>query len=347
MDGWIYALLSVSRAAGLRATNVGMNIVRFCFALCVFVSIGCGDDAMGADVGGFDVSAPFDAGSDAAVDAAVDVSDAGTDVPPTDAGPRFVGGDRPAAFSVPRDYDPAMPAPLLIVLHGFGVSGGLQDLYFNTQLRASQHGMLLVLPDGTENVDGSRYWHAPDTCCNPAGESPDDVAYIVSLIDAMDEHFNVDRRRVYLFGHSNGAFMAYRVACDAPESITAIASLAGSTAFDEADCAPAVATSVLEIHGTMDTRIPFEGGEIFGVAFPGTLETVRRHALIAGCDETVEDEPILFTHPEGTQTRVSRYEGCDEGFGAELWTIENGTHVPGLRFDASDRVLTWLEQWSR
>jgi polyhydroxybutyrate depolymerase len=302
---------------------------------------------MSADAGGLDVFAEVDAANDSGVDASDAESDAGVDAPPMDAGPRFVGGERPASFAVPRGYDPAVPAPLLIVLHGFGASGPLQDLYFDTQLRASEHGMLLVYPDGTENAGGSLFWHAPDTCCDPVGESPDDVAYIVSLIDDMDELFNVDRRRVYLYGHSNGAFMSYRIACDAPEAITAIASLAGATVFDEAGCTPSVATSVLQIHGTMDERIPLEGGEIFGVPFPGAVESVRRHALFAGCGETVDGDAFEFTYPEGTQTRVSRYEDCDEGFGAELWTIDDGGHVPGLRFDASDRVLTWLEQWSR
>lgn len=314
--------------------------------LCI---VGCGDDSVAMDAGGLDTSAEVDGGGDAGSDAGPDDVgvDVGEDVPPMDAGPSFVGGDRPAMFSVPRDYDPAEPAPLLILLHGFGASGPLQDLYFNTQLRASQHGMLLVYPDGTENRDGSLFWHAPETCCNPVDESPDDVAYIVSLIEEMDELFNVDRGRVYLYGHSNGAFMSYRVACEAPEEITAIVSLAGATPLDDLDCSPSLATSVLQIHGTNDERIPLEGGEIFGVPFPSVADTVGRHAAIAGCGEAVDGDAFEFTYPEGTQTQVSRYEDCDDGLGVELWTIEDGGHVPGLRFDATDNVLTWLEQWSR
>ncbi len=309
---------------------------------------GCGDSApVREDAGSSDVSDVFDVPVE--LDAASDAvsADASPDVPPSDAGPRFVGGERPASFAVPRGYDAAVPTPLLIVLHGYGASGALQSLYFNAQTRASEHGMLLVFPDGTENLGGDRYWNAPDTCCDPIDESPDDVAYIVSLIDEMDEHFNVDRRRVYLLGHSNGAFMSYRMACDAPEAITAIASLAGATTFDEADCTPAVATSVLQIHGTMDDTVPFDGGEIFDLSFPGAQETVRRHARIAGCEEAVDDGSIELTFPEGTPTAVFRYEGCDAGLGAELWTIDGGGHLPGLRADASDRILTWLEQWSR
>ena len=57
----------------------------------------------------------------------------------------------------------------------------------------------------------------------------DDSAYLSALIDQIKGTYAVDARRVYLVGHSNGGYMAYRMACDHADQLTAIVSLAGST----------------------------------------------------------------------------------------------------------------------
>ncbi len=41
----------------------------------------------------------------------------------------------------------------------------------------------------------------------------DDTEYLVNLIDKIASSYPIDREKVYIFGHSNGGFMAHRMAC--------------------------------------------------------------------------------------------------------------------------------------
>lgn len=70
----------------------------------------------------------------------------------------------------------------------------------------------------------------------------------------MSARFNVDARRVYLVGNSNGAFMAHRYACEHPARIAAIAGLVGAMRTGPSVCSPAAGVSILHIHGDADTR---------------------------------------------------------------------------------------------
>ncbi len=143
-----------------------------------------------------------------------------------------VAAGRPASVRVPSDYDPNVEYPLVILLHGYSASGGVQNIYFGLSNQVTALGFILVIPDGTVNSDGLRFWNATDACCNFDTADVDDVGYLRGLIAEAQANYRVDPRRVYLFGHSNGGFMAHRMACEASDVITAIASLAGSTYLD-------------------------------------------------------------------------------------------------------------------
>ena len=161
-----------------------------------------------------------------------------------------------------RGTTPAGPAPLLIVLHGYSSSGEEHDAYFHLGEAAMQRGFLYAYPDGTVDSSGNRFWNATDACCDFDPRGVDDVAYLAGVIAEAQASLAVDPRRIYLIGHSNGAFMSYAMACAHADQIAAIVSLAGATFVDPADCAPAAPVAVLQIHGTADDTIAFEGGQI-------------------------------------------------------------------------------------
>lgn len=315
--------------------------MRVLFCLPLLLSLACGDDDSLPDAGnldgGTDGGETPDVGGDAlAVDSGPD-EDAGAPLP------RSVGGDRPANVVTPRDYDPETPTPLLVLLHGYGASGALQDLYFGTTRAVRDRGWLLVLPDGTTDASGKRFWNASTACCNFGGSTVDDVAYVRGLIEEMKEHFNVDASRVYLLGHSNGGFMAYRMACDAADVITAVASLAGAAEGDETRCEPARPISVLQIHGTADATIAYTGGGFEGATFPSAQGSVEGYAARAGCSASEVTGEIDFTSDiPGDETSVRVWSGCDAGLGAELWSLEGGSHIPALADGAIERTLDWL-----
>lgn len=95
-----------------------------------------------------------------------------------------IGGDRLTQVQIPSDYTTTTRYPLIILLHGFGASGPGQSVYMGLGTRVDPLQFVLVLPDGTENNDGQRFWNSTPTCCAPPGEEfqVDDVAYIRSLI---------------------------------------------------------------------------------------------------------------------------------------------------------------------
>jgi polyhydroxybutyrate depolymerase len=303
------------------------------------------DDAVGVDgSGAADVT-----GGDAAIadTAAEDAEDAAPDVDLSGL-PRTVGGDRPAKVVFPRDYNPANSYPLIVLLHGYGATGQVQDLYLGMSTRVNTYGYILVVPDGTLNSEDQRYWNATLACCSFGDSDVDDVAYISGLVAEVSESYNIDSGRVYTFGHSNGGFMSYRLACDAPGIFTAIVSLAGATLNPDEECeADGPPVSVLQIHGTDDETIEYGGGT-FGLigAYPGALESIERHATIAGCDLDAVvsgDDLDVESTIDGFETGAQSWsEGCAEGVDFALWTVEGGSHIPTIQRDGTPQALEWL-----
>ena len=259
---------------------------------------------------------------------------------------RSIGGDRPATLTLPNDYDAGYAIPLVIVLHGFTSNAAWTDGHFGISRRIEPDRIAVILPNGTRNPEDQPFWNATDFCCNFHGSDVDDVAYLNSLVEEAAEHMAVDG--VYLFGLSNGGFMSYRMACESMPGLRAIASVAGTSFEDSARCEGARPISVLHIHGTADRTIRYAGGgREQGARYPGAEETVHRWAARAGCDmeaaETLPSMDLIEGLPDD-ETDVTRYDtGCDDGLRVELWTIEDGGHVPG--FDADDfgaRVVAWL-----
>ena len=251
-------------------------------------------------------------------------------------------GDLPV--HVPAGYDSSTPAPLILLLHGYTASGAQQDSYFNLSGLVDDYGFILVAPDGTEEASDrrSRFWNASSSCCNFFGSDADDVAYLTRLIDAVKDAYAIDDTRIALFGHSNGGFMSYRMAHDRSGIISAIASLAGA----DQSGSPANPVHVLQIHGTADTVIDYEGG-IFrgGERHPGAREGVETWAAHNGCAVTGLETGTLDLDQslDGLETDVTRYtSGCKAGGSAELWTINGGGHGPAVSDHFSRLVVEWL-----
>ena len=250
------------------------------------------------------------------------------------------GGDRPVELRVPNSYDHAVPTPIVLVLHGYSINGAVEAGY--TRLAdLTNEGALVVAPDGTEDPDGNLYWNAEHPGCGLGGDTrPDDVGYLLDLLDEIGAVWNVDPNQVYVFGHSNGGFMAYRLACEHSDRFAAMISLAGAPALDADDCAPTTAISVLQIHGDADDTVLYTGGDdVVGIPcpYPAATETVARFAAFNGCDPLLGASGArvdLESSLPGDDTRVDAHSNCAAGIATELWTIEGGGHIPALRTDA-------------
>lgn len=297
---------------------------------------GPGGAREGADAGAADAE-PADAADTAAP--STDTTN------PEPSPPTSIGGDRPAVVYAPSDYDPSKAWPLVILLHGYSANGFVQNIYLGLSGRTTQDGFILVVPDGTKDAQGNLFWNATDYCCDFYGVGVDDVSYVLSLIDEASAGYSIDAKRVYLVGHSNGGFMSYRMACEAPDRITALVSIAGATFKSESKCEGTGAVSVLQVHGTEDETIAFGGG----LVYPGAEETVGRWVTKDGCDPSgIAGDPLdIDDQVGGAETQVTRWQGCDAGTSVELWAMQGSTHIPGFSTAFAEKAMAFLLAHSR
>ena len=254
-------------------------------------------------------------------------------------------GRGPITVNVPPSYDPDIPTPLVILLHGYSSSGQETEAYLQLTPVSDAFGFLYLYPDGTADPLGNRFWNATDACCDFFASNVDDSGYLRALIDEVATQLNVDPTQIVIAGHSNGGFMSYRMACDHAEILNAVLSLAGATFDDPADCAPRDTVRVLQIHGTADGTIFYNGG-FAGGPYPGAVDTAEQWAAYNGCSLTPDTslpDIDLEGSIAGDETTVARYaDSCQPGGMAELWTIVGGGHVPVLSDDFRPLVTDFL-----
>lgn len=248
---------------------------------------------------------------------------------------------------VPSSYDPAQRTPLLVLLHAILFDGDIQEGYFKLAPEAEARGMIYVYPDGTTDSAGTRFWNATDACCDFFDSGIDDPGYILDLIDAIERELNVDPRRVWLAGHSNGGFLSNRLACDAAQRIAGLASLAGPSWADGSQCPAYEGVSVLHVHGTLDPVVFIGGGQWIGMPapYPGAEQTTEWWAAHNGTDPVDKSAPwIDLSAPIfGKETEVWRWQNGQLGSEVELWKVHFAQHSPIFNSSFAPRIVDFLE----
>jgi len=257
--------------------------------------------------------------------------------------------DRPFGLRVPTGYDPAEPTSLVVALHGY-TSNATEALgFFGLAEAADARGVLVALPEGSENQRGSQFWNASNACCDFHGSGVDDSEYLAQVIEAVEQGYAVDPRRIFVVGHSNGGFMALRLACDRADRVAAVASVAGAMDVD-ADCAPSRPVSVLQVHGADDETIGIDGGSIDGADYTSAAETTRLWRDRDTCPSTDPAAgPGLDADRSvpGDDLAVSSWPDCADQTEVALWTIADGRHVPALTPAFTQALLDWFEANAR
>ncbi len=314
----------------------------------------CSDDGDDGEGGGgsevADSGADTGGSADSGADAGVDTSQPCPDLK-ADQLPATVGGERPAKVVMPGKWDGCTRHPLVILLHGYTANSLVQDIYLGLSANAAKHGFVLLLPNATKSSKGNPFWNATETCCDFEHQNPDDVGYIRGLILEATAKLPVDPARVYLVGHSNGGFMSFRMACDEAELITGIASLAGSVTPTASACKPAKPVHVLQIHGTKDATVKYEGGKLSWnkVSYPSAEDTVKRWRGLNGCPEGAQpDSKADFdSSVAGEETTIRSWTGCKDGTSATLWKMQDAGHVPGINAAFKTALLEHVLAWRR
>jgi polyhydroxybutyrate depolymerase len=217
-------------------------------------------------------------------------------------------GDRMYRVSVP-DVDG--PLPLVVDLHGFGERVGSHASVTGFETLGAHEGFVTVEPQGLGTPP--RWDLAPD--------GPD-ARFIADVLDDVEAKVCIDAQRVYVTGHSMGAFLMSVLACSPLASrVAAWAPVAGLRDV------PACATTgepVLVQHGTDDATVPYSGGlspdasTILGLPADGPPipDLVAAWAARNGCGGQAPVEHV------GASASWLSY-GCD----VTLRRIEHGPHV--------------------
>ena len=217
---------------------------------------------------------------------------------------------------VPLSLDRRRPAPLVLVLAGVG--NPAESMVETTQLDrlADSAGFVVAYPEGV-----NRTWNAGYCCLLGATTGPDDVGFLTRVIDDVASDHRIDPARVFAVGVSAGGMMAHRLGCERPDRIAGVGSVAGAMIPDA--CRPARPVSVIEIHGTADPLVPYEGGSTAGGATapsPPTVAVAERWAELDRCPSPAA------TRADGPVTTAT-WTGCADGTGVKLITIEGGGHT--------------------
>lgn len=274
---------------------------------------------------------------------------------------------KPAKVFLPIQYDHKDKWPLVVLLHGFRGTAQAEDYYLTLRFRTSNRGFILVTPEGTVTPDGTRgapgkdgkqddfsgaqFWNATDYCCDLAKTGVNDVEYLSKLIDAVEKTYHVDSDRIYLIGHSNGGFMANRLACEIGDRLAGIASLAGGSFKRPGDCRKPTPVPYLQIHAEDDGTISYGDND----RYAGGKATIAQWLEKNGCKgegKAGEKKDFLFLVP-GAETTPRLWSKCASRAPVAFWTIApfsgpmHSGHVPLFHLNFTDEVLSFLFQQTR
>jgi len=217
---------------------------------------------------------------------------------------------------------------VLFNLHGYG-SNALEQMYytnFNNLANTKENNFILIHPQGaplnTVLTSSSSHWNSGGWTI---GSTVDDVDFIDTIIKLVSQKYNLNQDRIYSTGMSNGGFMSYHLACNLSSKIAAVASVTGSMSKETyEDCNPDHPTSILQVHGTIDATVPFEGNSALGMR--SINDVMNYWKLYDACDT----EPVsIITDYFDIEISVQHdtYLNCLNDVQVELYKIEGMGHV--------------------
>ncbi|MFY8351030.1 alpha/beta hydrolase family esterase [Pseudoalteromonas sp. SSM20] len=188
---------------------------------------------------------------------------------------------------------------LILTLHGApGYMAKVAGIFDASMLE--EKGYLVISPNG----NGSAWQWDSKTNSNTS----DDTHYISNLIDYAHANYTINGDKARIFGYSAGGFMAYTLACQIPEKLEGIVSLAGQFRGDFNACTTATAVAIHHLHSPSDTDVPINGRAYGNIA--SVEDTLNHWLTINGCASQFEQtsHPAVTTSSSGTVTNT--WQNC-------------------------------------
>ncbi len=258
------------------------------------------------------------------------------------------GVTREYKLYVPASYDGNTAVPLVFNLHGYTSNMDQQIVYGDFRSIADTANFLVVHPNGTFDGGGSRFWNAF------AAPGVDDIGFLSTLIDTINNDYNLNLDRVYSCGMSNGGYMSYELACQLGSRITAVASVTGTmTTPRMTACNATKPTPIMQIHGTADATVPYNGS----TGNESIPDVVDYWVSQTNCNPTANMTNVTDNDPnDGCTAEHYVYTGGDQGTTVEFFKVIGGAHTwPGAPvnigvtnqdLDASIEIWRFFSQYS-
>jgi polyhydroxybutyrate depolymerase len=219
---------------------------------------------------------------------------------------------------VPPGLRVRAPMPLVLVFHGHRMDADYLAALSGFNAIADANQFLAAYPNGTGPTEALSF--NAGLCCGSAMTDNVNEAEFVRRIIA-DLGAAVDPARIYVTGFSNGALLAYRLACEMSDTIAAIAPVAGNQSFGP--CRPAGKVSILHIQGASDISSPYENADLEPDMDPDILSVKGSVAFWASVDGCAG---FPYEEREGIATHAV-YSSCADGTAVELYTLKGIGHA--------------------
>lgn len=240
--------------------------------------------------------------------------------------------DRGYRVHVPPSYDAQTPVPLVVALHGAGMTPLLMAFLTRFNALSDREGFIVVYPKGLDHK-----WNADLNAPGFPGydEPVDDVGFVGRVMDEVERDYKIDPRRVYVTGASNGALLTHIVACKLAARVAAAAPVMGTIAEHALpDCKPDRPVPILMVNGTADPIVFWQGGALPIIKPARVLSinaTVEFWVKHNACNPVPETETLPHHGSQcGTRTQVDSYRGPTPQSDVVFYTVERGGHTwPG------------------
>ena len=239
-------------------------------------------------------------------------------------------GTRGYRLHIPLNYKPDTSA-LVLLLHGSRATGAGIETTTTFSNKADQIGFAVVYPDGLANASGNTTWNSyynQGYGSNP----PDDVAFLRQIITSLHGKIQPNPKKIYVAGFSAGAFMAHRAGAELPDLLAGIASVEGTlSSIQTSDTRtvppPAGPISVIILHGSSDTTVPYCGGGTSTFTDTSQEQTFNYWAQGDGCTSLNTLTALCDASGNISTVTFKKASSCSSAAEVEIFKLQGGTHT--------------------
>lgn len=227
------------------------------------------------------------------------------------------GHARSYILHVPASYRSTTASALVLDMHGFTSTATTQSNVSGFRTHANSANYIVAFPQGVANS-----WNAGVCCGDAPAMGVDDVGFLRAVVRDIASRANIDLRRVYATGISNGGMMSNRLACHASDVFAAVAPVAGQlwlngsadAAIDPALCRPIRPVPVFSINSRDDAIVLYRNG----------VKTFNFWRSTDQCTGTASILPL----GGGGSNRCEHYNTCAGGARVGLCSIPGPHEAP-------------------